>query len=102
MKLLSMHSASGRSWNFGKLHSLWVAWLGVGERPGGCSGRVQCRLKDKGRRERERGVVRQVHNLAGLCHQPLSDLGQMPPLSVSPYHHLHHEVIGPDLSWLTF
>lgn len=47
-------------------------------------------------------MVRQVHNLAGLCHQPLSDLGQVPPLSVSPYHHPHRELIGPDLSWLTF
>ena len=53
-------------------------------------------MKDRRRRD----MVRQVHNLAGLCPQPMSDTGQVPPLSGPAYHHPHHQVIRPDLSCL--
>lgn len=80
--------------SFWKVLGLWevtqlvVAWLGVEQRPGSCSGRVKCRLK-----ERRRDMVRQVHSLARLCPQPMSDTGQVPPRSVPAYHHPHHKVI---------
>lgn len=43
---------------------------GAGQRPGGCLRRVHWRLKDKGRREWERHLVRQTHNLVGLGYEP--------------------------------
>lgn len=81
--------------SFWKVLGLWevtqlvVAWLGVEQRPGSCSGRVKCRLK-----ERRRDMVRQVHSLARLCPQPMSDTGQVPPACACISPSLTHKSSG--------